>query len=55
LFNIFLEYFREAREKYKKFEEDMSYIYKKLEEGNREANLFADDKYEKMMKLVGLE
>jgi hypothetical protein len=30
----------------------MSYIYKKLEEGNKEANVLADDKYEKMMKLV---
>lgn len=54
LFNIFLEYFREAREKYKKFEKDMSYIYKKLEEWNKEANLLADDKYKKMIKLVGL-
>jgi hypothetical protein len=32
----------------------MSYIYKKLEKGNSEANEFADDKYERMMKLVGL-
>jgi tryptophanyl-tRNA synthetase len=54
LFNIFLEYFREAREKYKKFEKNMSYIYKKLEEWNKEANLLADDKYKKMIKLVGL-
>jgi hypothetical protein len=33
----------------------MSYIYKKLEEGNKEANLLADDKYEKIIKLVGLD
>jgi hypothetical protein len=32
----------------------MSYIYKKLEKWNKEANMLADVKYEKMMKLVGL-
>jgi hypothetical protein len=33
----------------------MSYIYEKLEEGNKEANELADEKYEKMMKVVGLD
>jgi hypothetical protein len=30
----------------------MSYIYEKLEIGNKEANNLADEKYKKMMKLV---
>jgi hypothetical protein len=33
----------------------MSYIYQKLEEGNKEANKLADKKYEKMMEVVGLK
>jgi hypothetical protein len=52
LFKIFLEYFEKAREKYKKFEKDMSYVYKKLEEGNKEANALVDAKYGKMIELV---
>lgn len=54
LYNAFLEYFKIPREKYKKFETDMSYIDKKLEEWNKEANALADKKYEEMIKLTWL-
>jgi hypothetical protein len=32
----------------------MSYIEKKLEQWNKEANKIADEKYEKMIEIVGL-
>ncbi|MCD5385248.1 tryptophan--tRNA ligase [Candidatus Gracilibacteria bacterium] len=54
LFDIILEYFKEARKRYESFENDMSYIERKLEEGNKEANNMANIKYEEMMKVVGL-
>lgn len=54
LLEIILEYFKEARERYNSFEDDMSYIEKKLSEWNKIANKLADEKYEKMMKMVGL-
>lgn len=55
LYEIFLKYFWEARKKYTKFEKDMSYIYKKLEEGNKAVNTLADEKFVKILKLVGLK
>lgn len=54
LLEIFLDYFKEAREKYNKYQSDMSEIYKKLEAWNEEANKLADEKYKKMMEIVGL-
>jgi len=54
LLDIILEYFKEARLKYDSFENDMSYIEKKLEEWNNEANNLADKKYLDMMNLIGL-
>jgi hypothetical protein len=33
----------------------MSYIYKKLEEGNKAVNTLADEKFVKILKLVGLK
>ncbi|MFK7779979.1 MAG: tryptophan--tRNA ligase [Candidatus Gracilibacteria bacterium] len=54
LLDIILDYFKEERAKYFEFENDMSYIEKMLEKGNKIANEMADKKYEKMMKLVGL-
>jgi len=54
LLDIILEYFKEARERYDSFENDMSYIEKKLEEWNKEANKIADEKYKQMMDIVWL-
>jgi len=54
LLEIILEYFKEAREKFASFENDMSYINKQLEEGNAIANNIADKKYEELVRIVGL-
>jgi tryptophanyl-tRNA synthetase len=54
LLDIILEYFKEARDRYDSFENDMSYIEKALENWNRQANEMADLKYEQMMKIVWL-
>ncbi len=54
LLDIILDYFKEARKKYASFENDMSYIEKKLEEWNKLANQMADNKYNEMLKVVGL-
>lgn len=54
LLDIILEYFKEAREKYDSFEDNMDEIYDKLDEGNKIANKMADEKYEKIVEVVGL-
>ncbi len=54
LLDIILEYFKEARERYNSFENDMSYIEKKLSEWNKIANKLADKKYADMMNVIGL-
>ena len=54
LLDIILEYFKEARARFASFENDMSYIEKKLEEWNKIANEMADKKYKQMLKTVGL-
>jgi tryptophanyl-tRNA synthetase len=54
LLEIILDYFKEERERYFKFNNDMSYIEKKLKEWSIIANEMADKKYEEMMKLVWL-
>ncbi len=54
LLNIILEYFAEARKKYDSFENNMDYIYTKLEEWNIIANEIATKKYNEMMKIIWL-
>ena len=54
LLDIILDYFKEARTRYNSFENDMSYIEKALEKGNKEVNEISEKKYEEMMKVVGL-
>ena len=54
LLDIILAYFKEARERYDSFENNMDDIYNKLEDGNKKANILADKKYEEMLKVVGL-
>ena len=54
LLDIILEYFKEAREIYNNFDNNMSFIEDALEKGNKEANEMADKKYMDMMKIVGL-
>ncbi len=54
LLEIILEYFKEAREKFASFANDMTYINEKLKEGNQRWNEMADKKYEELIKIVGL-
>ncbi|QFR38877.1 tryptophan--tRNA ligase [Candidatus Gracilibacteria bacterium 28_42_T64] len=54
LLEIILEYFKEAREKFASFANDMTYINEKLKEGNQRGNEMADKKYEELIKIVGL-
>ena len=54
LFDLILEYFKEAREKFEKFEKDFSLIEKKLEEWNKIANEIVDKKYAETMKIIWL-
>lgn len=55
LLDLILEYFKEARERFEKFDNDFSIIEKKLIEWNSEANELATKKYQEMMKIVGLK
>ena len=55
LLEIILDYFKEAREKYNNFENNMDYIYKKLEEWNFKMNKICDEKYEKLLEITGLK
>ena len=54
LFDLILQYFKEAREKFEKFEKDFSLIEKKLEEWNKIANEIVDKKYAETMKIIWL-
>ena len=54
LYDIFLEYFKDARIKYKSFQNSMDLIEQKLKSWNEEANQLADEKYRKMMEAVWL-
>jgi len=54
LLDIILDYFKEAREKYDSFEDNMDFIYEKLEKWNSIANQMADKKYNEILKLIGL-
>ena len=54
LLDLILDYFKEARNRFLAFENDITYIEKKLEAWNKEANEIATKKYEQMMKIVWL-
>ena len=54
LLDLILDYFKEARNRFLAFENDITYIEKKLEVWNKEANEIATKKYEQMMKIVWL-
>ena len=54
LLEIILEYFKNARERYKYLEKNFDLILKKIEKGNCIANEIVDKKYEKMIRIVGL-
>ena len=54
LLDIILDYFKDARARYDSFENDMTFIEKKLEEWNKEANKLADKKYNEMMNIIWL-
>jgi len=55
LLDIVLEYFKEAREKYESYENNMDFIYDKLEKWNAKMNKIADEKYEKLLKITWLK
>ena len=54
LLEILLEYFREPRLRYQELEKNFSYIEEKLALGNKKANEVADNKYEEILKVIGL-
>ena len=54
LLDIFLDYFKTAREKYFTLENNMSEIYDKLEKWNRIANEIVDKKYSELAKIIGI-
>lgn len=54
LFEIIKDFFREAREKYKYYDENFHLIEEKLAIWNSQANILADKKYEKLLEVVGL-
>jgi len=54
LLEILLEYFSQARKKYKNFMENYDLVQEKLDEGNKKANKLVNEKYENLKKIVGL-
>lgn len=54
LLDLILEYFKDARERFKKFEEDDSLIKQKLEQGNKIANEIVNKKFEEIKKIIWL-
>ncbi len=54
LLEIILEYFKTARERYNSYENDMSMIEKSLDEWNEKLNKLCTQKYEKLLKITGL-
>lgn len=55
LLELFLDYFKEPRKRYKNFENDMSFIEEKLEKWNKIANKIVNEKYKKLIKIVWLK
>jgi tryptophanyl-tRNA synthetase len=55
LLEIVLNYFKESREKYDSFENNMNYINEKLEEWNAKMNKICDEKYNKLLKITWLK
>lgn len=55
LLDILLEYFGPARKKFIEFMENPELLEEKISSGNIAANKLADEKYEKLVKIVGLE
>ncbi len=54
LLDLILEYFKEARARYRAFEDDFSLIEKKLAEWNKITNEIVIKKYEEVVRIVGL-
>lgn len=54
LLELILEYFKDARIRYKSYENNYSQIEKKLEQGNKIAKEIVLKKYEEIIKIVGL-
>nr|MDD3720245.1 tryptophan--tRNA ligase [Candidatus Gracilibacteria bacterium] len=55
LLDLILEYFKDARERYKSFEDDFGFIDRKLNEGNKIAGDLVLKKYDEVVKVVGLK
>lgn len=54
LLDILLDYFKPARERYKKYEQNYEYLLERLEKWNTIANEIVDKKYKELVKIVGL-
>ncbi len=54
LLNMLLEYFKPAREKYKKYMADYSLVQRELDAGNKKANQLHSQKYQALKEIVWL-
>ncbi len=55
LLDILLEYFKEPREKFEKYMENPELISERIKAGNEKANKMADEKYAKLLEVIGLD
>lgn len=55
LLDILLEYFKEPREKFEKYMENPELISERIKTGNEKANKMADEKYAKLLEVIGLD
>jgi tryptophanyl-tRNA synthetase len=54
LLQIMLQYFAPARARYAELEQDDSVLQERLETGNTQANIWAQQKYTQLMQIIGL-
>ncbi len=55
LLDLILKYFKDAREKYKKYEQNFDLVLKRIQKWNQIANGIVTKKYEEIVRLVGLD
>lgn len=55
LLDILLEYFKEPREKFEKYMDNPELISERIKAGNEKANKMADEKYAKLLEVIGLD
>lgn len=55
LLNILLEYFKEPRERFENYIQNPKLISERIKAGNKKANKMADEKYAKLLEVIGLD